>query len=366
MSRYAPELVEGGFAVEVADAPLLHDGLNVADVAHVLVLRERGVIPDEAARRCSACCATRWPPRGGVRLRPRARRGLQLPRAPVRRRDRPRRGLAARRTAAPRGRADRAAAAGAPRRGRPRRGGRRVRGCGRAGRRRAGRDPDGRPDLPAARPAVDVRALPVGQRATRCCARSTGSPRASTGSTAAPRARAGSTAARWSATAPAPRRCSASTASSSTPATPCGRATGSPRLVADAASLATTLDRLAEDLEIYASAEFGWVVLGDGHTRSSACSCRRSATRTRLTMVRGAAGVLIGRATGMSGAGQEPVRAQRQPDLRLRRGAPRPGAGHAGDAADGRGGQRTSPWTPSACARRSTAGSRRPPTSPST
>ena len=49
MSRYAPELVEGGFAVEVADAPLLHDGLNVADVAHVLVLRERGVIPEDAA-----------------------------------------------------------------------------------------------------------------------------------------------------------------------------------------------------------------------------------------------------------------------------------------------------------------------------
>ena len=38
VNRYAPELVEGGFAVEVADAPLLHDGLNVADVAHVLVL----------------------------------------------------------------------------------------------------------------------------------------------------------------------------------------------------------------------------------------------------------------------------------------------------------------------------------------
>ena len=48
-SRYAPELVDGGFAVEVADAPLLHDGLNVADVAHVLVLRERGVIPEDAA-----------------------------------------------------------------------------------------------------------------------------------------------------------------------------------------------------------------------------------------------------------------------------------------------------------------------------
>ena len=50
VSRYAPELVDGGFALEVADAPLLHDGLNVADVAHVLVLRERGVIPDAAAR----------------------------------------------------------------------------------------------------------------------------------------------------------------------------------------------------------------------------------------------------------------------------------------------------------------------------
>src|SRR4051794_4575166 len=50
VSRYAPELVDGGFAVEVADAPLLHDGLNVADVAHVLVLRERGLIPESAAR----------------------------------------------------------------------------------------------------------------------------------------------------------------------------------------------------------------------------------------------------------------------------------------------------------------------------
>ncbi|MDT7588927.1 MAG: hypothetical protein QOE32_6477, partial [Pseudonocardiales bacterium] len=34
---YAEELVEGGFAIEVADAALLHDGLNVADLAHVLV-----------------------------------------------------------------------------------------------------------------------------------------------------------------------------------------------------------------------------------------------------------------------------------------------------------------------------------------
>lgn len=47
----APELVESGFALEIADAPLLHEGLNLADIAHVLVLREVDVIPEDAARR---------------------------------------------------------------------------------------------------------------------------------------------------------------------------------------------------------------------------------------------------------------------------------------------------------------------------
>jgi argininosuccinate lyase len=45
----APELIEGGFALETAEAPRLHDGLNLADLAHVLDLRSRGVIPDAAA-----------------------------------------------------------------------------------------------------------------------------------------------------------------------------------------------------------------------------------------------------------------------------------------------------------------------------
>ena len=76
-------------------------------------------------------------------------------------------------------------------------------------------------------------------------------------------------------------------------------------LVADAASLATTLDRLAEDLEIYASAEFGWVVLGEGHTRSSVLMPQKR-NPYALTMVRGAAGVLIGRATGMSALAKSP------------------------------------------------------------
>ena len=45
----ADELVEGGFAIESADAPVLHDGLNLADLAHVLDLRSRRLLPDAAS-----------------------------------------------------------------------------------------------------------------------------------------------------------------------------------------------------------------------------------------------------------------------------------------------------------------------------
>ncbi|HWO71821.1 MAG TPA: lyase family protein [Actinomycetota bacterium] len=47
----AQELIEAGFALEVADAPYLHRGLNLADIAHVLVLLEQAIVPAEAARR---------------------------------------------------------------------------------------------------------------------------------------------------------------------------------------------------------------------------------------------------------------------------------------------------------------------------
>ena len=43
----APALVEAGYAMELADAPLLHHGLGLADLAHVLELHEAGVIPRE-------------------------------------------------------------------------------------------------------------------------------------------------------------------------------------------------------------------------------------------------------------------------------------------------------------------------------
>jgi argininosuccinate lyase len=41
----APELVEAGYALELADAPLLHRGLGLADLAHVLALHEAAVVP---------------------------------------------------------------------------------------------------------------------------------------------------------------------------------------------------------------------------------------------------------------------------------------------------------------------------------
>ena len=47
----AAELVEAGFDLENADAPILHHGMNLADLAHLLDLASAGVIPPDAARR---------------------------------------------------------------------------------------------------------------------------------------------------------------------------------------------------------------------------------------------------------------------------------------------------------------------------
>lgn len=50
----AQELVDSGFALENADAPFLHEGLNLADMAHVLDLLRRRIIPPDAARQMLA------------------------------------------------------------------------------------------------------------------------------------------------------------------------------------------------------------------------------------------------------------------------------------------------------------------------
>ena len=46
----APELIDSGFALENADASFLHRGLNLADLAHVLDLSRRGIVPDAARK----------------------------------------------------------------------------------------------------------------------------------------------------------------------------------------------------------------------------------------------------------------------------------------------------------------------------
>jgi argininosuccinate lyase len=50
----APELVEAGYRLELADAPALHHGLNLADLAQTVALTEAGLVPAEAAARLLA------------------------------------------------------------------------------------------------------------------------------------------------------------------------------------------------------------------------------------------------------------------------------------------------------------------------
>lgn len=45
----APEMVETGYRAEIADAELLHHGLGLADLVHLLSLSEAGVVPQDAA-----------------------------------------------------------------------------------------------------------------------------------------------------------------------------------------------------------------------------------------------------------------------------------------------------------------------------
>ena len=46
----AAELIAAGFELENADAPVLHHGMNLADIAHVLDLAHAGVAPPDAVR----------------------------------------------------------------------------------------------------------------------------------------------------------------------------------------------------------------------------------------------------------------------------------------------------------------------------
>jgi len=72
---------------------------------------------------------------------------------------------------------------------------------------------------------------------------------------------------------------------------------------------ATTLviahDKLAEDLEIFTSREFGFVSLGDGLVRPSVLMPQKR-NPYALTVIRGLAGVMIGRSTGQLSVAKSP------------------------------------------------------------
>ena len=84
-------------------------------------------------------------------------------------------------------------------------------------------------------------------------------------------------------------------------------------LTAVAASVALTLDRLAEDLQVWGTREFGFVELADRATRVSLAMPQKK-NPYALTFVRGAAARLIGR---LAGAAAVAKTATGQPDPRM-------------------------------------------------
>jgi argininosuccinate lyase len=305
VTRYADELIQAGFAVEVADAPLLHDGLNVADLAHVLVLRERGVVPDAAARRLLGVLID-------AVATPVSEFGYDPAHGEVY-------NCRERRFAAAIGRD-----AGWLHAGRPRREAVRI-----ALRLRLRRDVadliEAAADFVAAVAEVasdHAETLMVEQTYLQHAQPSTfghyllGSAypvlrtidRLSTGLDGINRSPAGAGGVNGSPLTGDRERMAELMGFDGViehTRDAMWQSDGLTGLVADAATLATTLDRLAEDLEIFSSAEFGWICLGVGHTRSSVLMPQKR-NPYALTMVRGEAGVLIGRATGMLALSKSP------------------------------------------------------------
>ncbi|HEX5087760.1 MAG TPA: argininosuccinate lyase [Nocardioides sp.] len=76
-------------------------------------------------------------------------------------------------------------------------------------------------------------------------------------------------------------------------------------VLASAASLLSTQSKLAEDLEIWSSSEFDFVDLADAYTRSSILMPQKRNPYS-LSIVRGASGVLIGRLTGFLAVAKSP------------------------------------------------------------
>ena len=76
-------------------------------------------------------------------------------------------------------------------------------------------------------------------------------------------------------------------------------------ILAIAASLLTNFTKLAEDLEIWSSAEFDFVNLADPYTRASILMPQKR-NPYALSIVRGASGIMIGRLTGFLAVTKSP------------------------------------------------------------
>jgi len=76
-------------------------------------------------------------------------------------------------------------------------------------------------------------------------------------------------------------------------------------MVSAAAGLVVTQSKLAEDLEIWASQEFDYVTLADGYSRASVLMPQKR-NPYALSIIRGAAGILIGRLTGLLAVAKTP------------------------------------------------------------
>jgi len=76
-------------------------------------------------------------------------------------------------------------------------------------------------------------------------------------------------------------------------------------MVSSAAGLVVTQSELAEDLEIWASQEFDYVTLADGYSRASVLMPNKR-NPYALSIIRGAAGTLIGRLTGLLAVAKTP------------------------------------------------------------
>jgi argininosuccinate lyase len=83
------------------------------------------------------------------------------------------------------------------------------------------------------------------------------------------------------------------------------QADGPVELMALAVALLVNLDRLAEDLMIWTTQEFGLVELADRHARASAIMPQKKNPYS-LAFVRGVAGVMIGRQASMASVGKTP------------------------------------------------------------